>query len=751
MSFVNSYTNNKIKYLTLKEIIGGGFIQHGRKTPFHETTIGKHIRLLERHVVTNPAGPARARDGKPIAIIGAGPVGLYTGIRLILNGFKIILIEGRKKYEREQIFFIQRSPSFRAFFELPNEIINEVMLESCAIVPPIYGRQNECFQIDQTQYDREFWSIQDNANTRGIFMGIKISDFERILLKHFLLLGGKVIRPVDESSDGVSDAGAAAASASAAASSASASAKPPIELSGPARLDSKERIVLDYSFTEGKKSKYTIESDDYDRIIDSSGGRFKSYNKHYVTEQDENTLVLDTRISQPSDTQLGPDQILSYGLLIFIDKRDEDDFTRFREANFADLPDLSDPSFVEHMVPGPDARLHHIIQHRFRAFISKDNIYVAIMISKAEYEYLKRTTNGNIDDRGKKEYMNFIADRRNRDSNTYLKYLIDSALYYYGMINSKNVNTIFNRISFDIIPVSLSRVIDGNIINIPEGRNTQVIYPIGDTALGVNFFSGSGVNYGFEMADLLFNHIVHNTTYIDYNDSMNNLLNRALETSTSFFINFNQVSIYEYFANNLGVTSNLASLPHDRRPYKTDLIRDVDTKKLHGFTGRYDGRRFIENIRTVYGMSETLNELILNPLNSLRLFEGDYRLDQLDTQRNVQDREILFELLNKLYFYVVNTFSHERTGTHGQFGSITDADDIHVRYMYWVFNNMVEQDAHTGGRKRMDIEDVRDGINVFPIPTKRRMMRDLNTSYLYMMLLTIFAPYLETTYNLTIL
>lgn len=639
---------------------------------------------------------------KAIVIVGAGPVGLYTAIRLHIMGYRTILIEDRKEYTREQIFFIQRSPppsNFSSFFQLPPDLIREVMENSCAVVPPIFGRFNECFSIDFA--NREFESFQHiDTITKGIFLGIEINKFESILRDYYIGLGGKITKPVLT------------------------------EDKGPAKIDIDGSISLSYSGTTPETDTqftneiFRIPSNDFDIVIDASGAgsRLINYDKVYVNNND-------FRIRGPRKKRPTDENMLSYGLLVFIDLKDRDKFTRFdNEAIYDNLPDLDDPRFIEAMIPN-DTQLHHIPQHRFRAFISKDIIYLAVMLSRNEYDYL------NISSRGKISVTEPKQKYSNHFDNRYLSCVMNSLLYYYGIISRENID-IFTRIQFSVISVSLSRIPGDMLENNIHGKN---VYPIGDSALGVNFFSGSGVNYGFEMSNILINYLTHRSV-TRYQRDMNVLLNSAIQTSLSFLIDFDGITIIDYFVTSLGISSvenpgnpaidrsphvDIGNLPYQNRPIRNE--RD----------GSYNGFNYIVDVIRDERRSQQLRDLLANNLNNIDI-NNVLRLDTLEGADKDNDKKLLFKLINKLYFYVLNTFSRDRKGSHREQGTVFDMRNVHVRYVYRLFNNKVSD------TRRRNISNIENGTIVFN--NNRLPFKDLNNSYLFMILLTTYVSYVRSSH-----
>jgi 2-polyprenyl-6-methoxyphenol hydroxylase-like FAD-dependent oxidoreductase len=118
----------------------------------------------------------------------------------------------------------------------------------------------------------------------------------------------------------------------------------------------------------------------------------------------------------------------------------------------------------------------HIPQHRFRGFRSRGmNYYIAVQLRKNEYD---RVTHARTLD----------------DTPAYFQKLGQQAAAFYGMVLPDTLRNV--KVASFPIELSISNVISDNI-----GKTRIAI--IGDAFLGVNFFSGLGVNWGMMQATTL--------------------------------------------------------------------------------------------------------------------------------------------------------------------------------------------------------------------------------------------------------
>ena len=131
-------------------------------------------------------------------------------------------------------------------------------------------------------------------------------------------------------------------------------------------------------------------------------------------------------------------------------------------------------------------------QHRFRAFRSRGlNYYVAIQLQKSEYDQIGTAkTLANV--------------------SPYLQTLGKEAIAFYGMTPPSPSEI---KLSYFPIQISVSNFISKKI------KKTRVTI-IGDAFLGVNFFSGKGLNFGMDEAVILAQVISNENSIIELRREM---------------------------------------------------------------------------------------------------------------------------------------------------------------------------------------------------------------------------------------
>ena len=94
-----------------------------------------------KHIVVKP-------DNKvlKILILGGGPIGLFTGYKLLKKGHDITIFEKRKKYTRHNILPLSQTTKMDTLSLIPSEIMEELNTESsfAHILPGI--DQKKCYK-----------------------------------------------------------------------------------------------------------------------------------------------------------------------------------------------------------------------------------------------------------------------------------------------------------------------------------------------------------------------------------------------------------------------------------------------------------------------------------------------------------------------------------------------------------------------------------------------------------------------------
>lgn len=526
--------------------------------------------------------------GKELVYIsGAGPVGLYCGIELLkTNKYIVIISEQRKSYTRKQIFFIQNTNSFNSYNNLSNTVKKELEKIGCNIGTPFITRTDNCNEYIN-KYD-----ILNSINSK--FISMNAYKLEELFFTEFIFNGGIIIKP-DPSINNTPNA-----------------LYP---------KESSEKLVYKFDKDANKiiciegckfynNPKVEINGDNIKYIIDAAGigsGLRKDIlnnTRTYLCYKKDTDVdptkyygeLVEVNEMDTKESMSGPDKrsrILSYGLLIYIDisklsSNFVDKINDFRSNSFG--RSKFTPGFPNNVNNEINKR-HYIVQNRYRFFatdvdkykqyysyfnnIRSDNNswYASVMLSIEEYDYIK-----SIFPKGLEIPFDKII---NTDSNkyNYFKLLLFSCFNFYGLINSDNnsADELMKASSFGVFPVDLFYTAD--VIARKHNAVTPPVFSIGDSILGVNYFSGTGLNYGMTSVDTL-TRILVNDSDIDakvrqYNDSTTNKkLRDNLNSSLSRFIDYKKINIKNIVEQNFSFTTS------DSEQIVLNRIVPKDTNKL---------------------------------------------------------------------------------------------------------------------------------------------------------------------------
>lgn len=116
-----------------------------------------------------------------IAIIGAGPIGLFTAIRLkdelIDNTYKITIYEKRKRYTRNQVVFLRLD-----IFDKYPEIKKKIVKYSCyTSIHPSENYQAICISKLETNYNKYYNNDNIETERYNEFIYLRIKHLEKIL------------------------------------------------------------------------------------------------------------------------------------------------------------------------------------------------------------------------------------------------------------------------------------------------------------------------------------------------------------------------------------------------------------------------------------------------------------------------------------------------------------------------------------------------------------------------------------------
>lgn len=118
-----------------------------------------------------------------ICIIGGGPIGLYTAIKLgdrLINGtYDIHIYEKRKKYTRNQVVFLRLS-RFWNYPEIKKKLLKYVCFSS---IHPSENYQGVCFKRLKTKRNRNLLNEIDEIEKYEEFVYLRIKHLEQIFFE----------------------------------------------------------------------------------------------------------------------------------------------------------------------------------------------------------------------------------------------------------------------------------------------------------------------------------------------------------------------------------------------------------------------------------------------------------------------------------------------------------------------------------------------------------------------------------------
>ena len=145
---------------------------------------------MER-VVKNTAGIVIRPLDKilKILLLGGGPIGLFTGYKLLKKGHDVTIFEKRKKYTRHNILSLQESTKMDTLSIIPSEIMDELNEKSsfANIISQIDNENKRCF--------KNALKFKPYLMVSSRVYYIVLSELEDAYEKHYNLVGGKLIRP----------------------------------------------------------------------------------------------------------------------------------------------------------------------------------------------------------------------------------------------------------------------------------------------------------------------------------------------------------------------------------------------------------------------------------------------------------------------------------------------------------------------------------------------------------------------------
>ena len=452
-------------------------------------------------------------DNYDTIIIGAGPVGLYAGIRMKqkFKSSNVLIIEQRESYTRKEIFMIQDNKDNK-----DNQLLKGItLLEDCKLLQKLL--KNGGAWVSHPVRDNI--AVEAEKDDRNPRMAITVGNFEFTLEQEFLELGGHIVRPAQVNK------------------------KLTVELEKNTpdflslRCDDSNMILLtgDDTFTlksqieiskhknlicaDGSKNsfRFQLNNDTFRKLKEWNDiFEIKPYSHTSNFEEEKKKKNISTSIEQMNDTK--HDKSDCYALVFNFD---------ITEENTPIINEFSKQ--ISHSEK---------LKHGYRLFIVGDNGYFAIQISKGRYnEYY---TNPVQIDEDRSEIAKVIDISESQER---IRQIIFNDILSSTNISPETLGHFFNLLNkVQIFPISIFTMAKNSM------RNTNTIGInvawIGDAAVGVHFFSGSGVNLGLQSVDILVKNVnneqgdPYNFETQEFDAETQDLYNKVLASSKSIIESF---------------------------------------------------------------------------------------------------------------------------------------------------------------------------------------------------------------------
>ena len=535
-------------------------------------------------ILNNYIQEEKQKNKKLVYISGGGPIGLYCGLELLkTNKFIVIISEQRKAYTRKQIFFLQNTIQFNSYNNLSSNIKKELERVGCNIGIPFITRTDNCNKY-VNKYD-----ILNDINSK--FISLNVYKLEEILFTEFIINGGIMIKP-DLSIDIINNPNAFK------------------------NKNINNKLVYKYNIDKNRieciegcnyynNPNIKIDGKLIDYIIDSEGLN-SSIRINLLNNQ---RIYLTYKKNNESSSSFGElvesneSNILSYGLLIFIDISKLSNIFLDR-INDSKNESFGYSKFNDNVIKNINSNIeknHYIQQNRYRFFATNidkysqyyfylnniksnnNSFYASIMLSINEYNYIKDILQNN-------DFTINDINKSNIDKYNYFELLLFSCFNFYNLINT-NIEFLYELIdacTFNIFPVQLFYTNDiiSKKLNDNSGEKTlesfinspsPAVFSIGDSILGVNYFSGSGLNYGMNSVNILKNILINEEDNINIKiEKYNNILkNKSLRynliNSINTLIDFDKINIKYIIENNFSFTESDPDIIKINRIYPLDI------------------------------------------------------------------------------------------------------------------------------------------------------------------------------------
>ena len=535
---------------------------------------------------------------KKVLIVGGGPVGLFTGIKFLEKNFKVTVVEQRSEYSRQETFMLQNSITYDTLSMLPKELLDTVYKNGCIINAPPFDIYPQCYRgynyPNTNEWNNSSDKVKENYPAR--LVGITMSTFEDTFKDYFIKKGGIFIRPQEKKGkfDMTID-------------------KNNWKISFKYKQEEHIFNNDDYDViigADGGNSRIRNELLDDAKNPENGEGIEILYliNKNHDSSKNRNTIQYKINEkfnyikTNPGDDVnkwlVSPDA--GYGLIGYVDEKIlKSNFgDRIKESNIDiqnfidnDFPNIkkeidsgTDTNTVRHLfknkkdfISNPESEYEsstgkYIVtsteeqaQHRYRFFLSRDKkSYFAVNLEQSEYASI---------------YKNALYEAKELNTNPQLRevdidklrslkkfpVILASLFAYYGFIDniknidinkptklfesfSKSFDTLCDNMKFSVLPLRLYKT---NYYASYKKLNNTYKYcaTIGDSTIGVHYYSGTGVNVGIKNANELVNVISkfnwtnnNHNRIVAYNNKISSDIDKSLESSLFVSMDWSKIN-----------------------------------------------------------------------------------------------------------------------------------------------------------------------------------------------------------------
>lgn len=537
------------------------------KMPVTELQTGENIYSISKtpQLAKSITKVDADKTKKNVLIIGAGPVGLFTGIQFLLKSrYNVTIVEKYPAYTRPQIFMLQNNSYYETLSMLPEDILHDVYNQGCVITAPAFDVEPKCYSditydadninkitrivdgvnnIPEHLKAQTIKKITDNLPPR--FVGIIISKFEEILNNYFKKIGGKMYRPsnndrydVEIGTDNIT-----VKNKTTIVQTFNFDNYPVIIGADSGRSIIKEKLLNkpeenNTSFIRRVDQEGTNVSKKYK--IQKNTNLFFNTNEKLPLFTDNYVLYNNMFASLNIDDYYGAYSV-SHGLIgtidlnktkgllkqfatihehkILHDKLDDTKINNLINSMFSEFNNTTFPYYLNNeayntifnhnnevniMADNLTIKQNKESQNRYRFFAAPDNTcYFGINLSNEEYDHLAAEFISELSSGS--EDSDIRINKLNKDifvKDIAIKIPILSMLSFYGMLDDK-----FEYIKKNV--ETLAKAIEISAFPISLYKSTKLLDKIkknyvgivGDATIGVHYFSGTGVNVGILNAE----------------------------------------------------------------------------------------------------------------------------------------------------------------------------------------------------------------------------------------------------------